>query len=88
MQPQLTFIKKKIVNSKLLLDLLHIIIIIPARKLIATNRTRVVTPKPLKDIVLVKDMGAGHDPKLCASCNVLLIMVGQRLEADGIVIFN
>ena len=88
MQPQRSFIKKKILNSKLLLDLLHIIIIIPARKLIATNRTRIVTHKPLKDTVLVEDMGAGHGSKLCASCNVLLITVGQRLEADGTVIFN
>ena len=88
MQPQLTFIKKKILNSQLLLDLLHIIIIIPARKLTATNRTCVVTHKPLKDTVLVEDMGAGHGPKLYVSCNVLLITVSQWLEADGTVIFN
>ena len=47
--------------------------------------------EPLEDVVLVEDVGAGHGSerrhgRLCASWVVLLISIGQRLEADGTIV--
>jgi hypothetical protein len=80
----------------LLLLLVVIIIIIRGGQLVATERAGGVAMEPLKDAVLVEDVGAGHGAEPChrlyISCCccwlplVLICRISQSLKADGTVV--
>jgi hypothetical protein len=63
---------------------------------VATERTNGVMMEPLEDAVLVEDVGVEHGLErqhgwLCTTCSidvdvVLMISIGQHIEADGTVI--
>jgi len=73
--------------------LLLLVIIIRGGQLVATERADGVAMEPLKDAVLVKDVGAGHGAEPCHhlySSWVLLVLmicrISQSLKADGTVV--